>query len=108
VSAATLVRAPLVEPLLAITVNVVVSLDGDLDHSVETEVSGRITQAAQLADCIQVDARHVAFIDAAGIRTLLMCKQNALGHGVTLTVLYSRPGPVERLVQLLGLASWVD
>jgi len=103
-----LIRPPLVDPLLAITVNVVVRLDGDLDHSVESEVTGRIALAAQLADCIQVDARHVAFIDAAGIRTLLMCKQNALDHGVTLTVQYSRPGPVERLLQLLGLATWFD
>jgi anti-anti-sigma factor len=108
VSAATLVRPTLVDPLLAITVNVVVSLDGDLDRSVEGEVTGRIALAMHSADFINVDARHVGFIDAAGIRTLLLSKQNALDHGVTMTVQFSRPGPVERLLQLLGLATWFD
>jgi anti-anti-sigma factor len=108
VSATTLVRPALVDPSLAITVNVVVSLHGDLDRSVEDDVTGRIALAMHAADFIQVDAREVAFIDAAGIRTLLLSKQNALDHGVTLTMQFSRPGPVERLLQLLGLVTWFD
>ena len=107
-SATTLVRPKVVDRSLAITVNVVVSLDGDLDRAVEGEVTGRIALAMHSADFVEVDARRVAFIDGAGIRTLLLSKQNALDHGVTLTVQFARPGPVERLLELLGLATWFD
>jgi len=108
VSATTLVRPALVEPLLTITVNVVVTLDGELDRAVEDEVTGRIALATHSADFIQVDARHVSFIDAAGVRALLLSRQYALDHGAMLTVQFSRPGPVERVLQLVGLATWFD
>jgi anti-anti-sigma factor len=101
-------RPPHDEPLVAITVNVVVTLDGELDRSVEGEVTSRIALATHSADRVQVDARRVAFIDAAGVRALLLSKRYALDHGARLTVQFSRPGPVERLLQLVGLATWFD
>jgi anti-anti-sigma factor len=108
VSAATLVRPPLVDSLMAITVNVVVTLDGDLDRAVEDDVTSRIAIAAHSADFIEVDARRVGFIDAAGVRALLLSKQYAADQGAVLTVRFSRPGPVERLLQLLGLGNSFD
>ena len=108
VSAATLTRPTVVDQLLAISVNVVVTLDGELDRSVEGEVTSGIALATHSADSIQIDARHVSFIDAAGVRALLLSKQYAVEHGATFTVQFSRPGPVERLLQLVGLATWFD
>ena len=108
VSAATLTRPTFVDQLLAISVNVVVTLDGELDRSVEGEVTSGIAFATHSADSIHVDVRHVSCIDAAGVRALLLSKQYAVEHGATLTVQFSRPGPVERLLQLVGLATWFD
>jgi anti-anti-sigma factor len=93
---------------MAITVNVVVTLDGDLDRSVEDDVTSRIAIATHSADFIQVDARQVGFIDAAGVRALLLSKQYAADQGAVLTVRFSRPGPVERLLKLLGLGNSFD
>jgi|SRR5688572_23653147 ABC-type transporter Mla MlaB component len=107
VSAATLTRPTVVDQLLAISVNVVVTLDGELDRSVEGVTSG-IAFATHSADAIHVDVRHVSCIDAAGVRALLLSKQYAVEHGATLTVQFSGPGQVERLLQLVGLATWVD
>jgi anti-anti-sigma factor len=108
VSATTLVRPPPVDSSLAITVSVVVTLDGELDRSVEDDVTSRIAIATQWADFVHVDARQVRFIDAAGVRALLLSKQYASDQGAVLTVQFSRPGPVERLLQLLGLGNSFD
>jgi anti-anti-sigma regulatory factor len=68
----------------------------------------RIERRRDYADVIRIDARQVAFIDAAGVRTLLLAKQDTFRNAATLTVQISSPGPVERTFQLAGLNGWFD
>ena len=107
-SATTLVRPALDDALLTMSVSVVVTLSGELDRSVEEAVTDRIALAMHAADFIRIDARQLDFIDASGVRALLLSQQYALDRGTTLTVQYSRPGPVERLLKIVGLATWFD
>jgi anti-anti-sigma factor len=93
------------DSLVTMTVTATVLLGGELDCSTEREVTGRIARLAESSDVIQIDTRRVDFIDAAGIRTLLLAKRNALQHGVTVTVDVTSPGPVERLLRITGLSA---
>ena len=96
------------EAILTLTVSATVVLDGELDCSTERQVQCRIGRLAESADVIHVDARQVAFIDAAGVRTLLLAKRDALANGAAITLQISIPGPVERVFQLTGLNGWFD
>lgn len=102
------VNATVVDAILTMTVSATVVLDGELDCSTEREVERRIARLAESADVIHIDARQVAFIDAAGVRTLLLAERDALHNGATMTVQISSPGPVERVFQLVGLTGWCD
>ena len=105
---ASSVTAPVKEAILTMTVSATVVLDGELDCSTEREVTCRIGRIAEWADVIHIDARQVAFIDAAGVRTLLLAKRDALRNGATIEVQISRPGPVERTFHVAGLDGWFD
>ena len=61
---------------------------------------------AETADVIQVDARQIAFIDAAGVRTLQLAKRRVVENGATMTVQVLRSGPVPRVFELVGLTDW--
>ena len=50
------------DPLLIITVEAVVTLRGELDRSVEDDVTRRVAVAVEAADRIEVDARDVSFL----------------------------------------------
>jgi anti-anti-sigma factor len=102
------VNAALTHAILTMTVAAAVVLDGELDCSTERQVQCRIARLAESADVIHIDARHVSFIDAAGVRTLLLAKRDALANGATIRVQISSPGPVERIFQLTGLTGWFD
>ena len=91
------------DQLLTITVDAIVTLRGELDRSVEDDVTRRVAVAAQSADRIEIDAREVTFFDAAGVRAFLLSKQNAFDHGATVSFRFARPGPIERVLQVLGL-----
>ena len=91
------------DPPLSITVDAIVILRGELDRSVEDEVTRRVAVAAESADRIEIDALAVTFFDAAGVRAFLLSKQNAFDHGVSVSFRFARPGPVERVLQMLGL-----
>ena len=91
------------DSLVTISVTARVLLDGELDCSTEREVTCRIARLAESSDAIEIDTGQVDFIDAAGVRTLLMAKRNALENGAMVTVHVTSPGPVERLLRLTGL-----
>jgi anti-anti-sigma factor len=101
-------NATVVDAILTMTVSATGVLDGELDCSTEREVERRIARLAESADVIRIDARQVAFIDAAGVRTLLLAERDALQSGATMMVQISSPGPVERVFQLAGLNGWFD
>jgi anti-anti-sigma factor len=92
------------DSLVTIAVTATVLLDGELDCSTELEVTHRIARLVESSDVIRIDTRHVDFIDAAGIRTLLLAKRDALRNGATVTVEMTSPGPVERLLRITGLS----
>jgi anti-anti-sigma factor len=94
--------------LVTVTVSATMVLDGELDCSTERELERRMSRLAESADVIQIDTRQVSFIDAAGVRTLVLAKQDLVEHGATVTVQISRPGPVQRILHLVGLTGWVD
>ena len=91
------------DPLLTITIDAVVTLRGELDRSVEDDVTRRFAVAAESADNIEIDAREVTFFDAAGVRAFLLSQQHACDHGVGVTFRFARPGPVDRVLDLVGL-----
>ena len=95
------------DPLVAMTVTATVVLDGELDCSTEREVRRRIARLAESSDVIGIDTRHVDFIDAAGVRTLLLAKHDALQNGAMVTVDVARPGPVARLFEITGLSDYL-
>jgi anti-anti-sigma factor len=90
--------------LVTILVTATVVLDGELDCSTEREVTRRIARLVESSDVIRIDTRDVDFIDAAGVRTLLVAKRNALENGAAVTVEFTSPGPVARLLQITGLS----
>ena len=91
------VPATITERIVTITVTATVVLDGELDCSTEREITRRISRLVESADVVHIDARQVAFMDSAGVRTLVLAKRDALKNGATLTVEISRPGPLEQL-----------
>ena len=99
--------ASVADETLTITVNATVVLDGELDCSTEREITRRISRLVESADVIHIDARQVAFMDSAGVRTLVLAKRDAVKNGTTLTVEISRPGPLERIFGVAGLNEWL-
>ena len=95
------------DSLVAMTVTATVVLNGELDWSTEREVGRRIARLAESSDVIGIDTREVEFIDAAGVRTLLLAKRDALENGTTITVEVARPGPVARLLHITGLSDYL-
>ena len=96
------------DPLVTMTVTASVVLNGELDCSTEREVRRRIARLVESSDVIGIDTRQVDFIDAAGVRTLLLAKRDALQNGATVTVEVTRSGPVERLLQITGLSDYLS
>lgn len=92
--------------LVTITVTATVVLDGELDCSTEREVTHRIARLLESSDAIRIDTRQVEFIDAAGIRTLVIAKREALHQGALLEMEIAPSGPVDRLLTLVGLSGW--
>jgi len=94
--------------LVTITVTAIVVLDGELDCSTEREITRRIARLAESSDVVHIDARQVAFIDAAGVRTLLLAKRDALANGATIDVQIASQSAVERMLQITGLTGRFD
>jgi anti-anti-sigma regulatory factor len=55
---------------------------------------------------MRVDANAIRFLDASGVRSLLLARQTAEDHGLFFTLGMSSPGPVCRILSLCGLAEW--
>lgn len=91
------------DPLLTMTVDAVVTLSGELDRAVEDDVTRRVATTVESAGRIEIDARDVTFFDAAGVRSFILSKQHASDHGVSMSFRFARPGPVERVLQMVGL-----
>ena len=88
-------------------VRVVVS--GELDLYREAAVRSCVDDvlAEGPPEPIVIDVRELQFLDSAGLRALLTCRDRARAVGVPLTLAVS-PGPVTRLLDLAGVRSWFD
>lgn len=86
-----------------------VRITGELDLVSEPAVVGTIEQVLvdDAAAVIVLDLSDVTFLDSAGLRALIACRNRATGQGrrMKLTVV---PGPVTRLLDVAGVRGWFD
>ena len=89
---------------------IVITLVGALDMVVEEDVDEFVSKA--LANPVGLSALHVdttgiTFIGSSGLRTLLSARRAALDKGLTFTLGLADSGPVQRMVDLFGLRTWL-
>ncbi len=87
---------------------VVVTLTGEMDLAVEERIRDAIAAAVCSTGigAMRVDANAIRFLDASGVRSLLLARQTAEDHGLSFTLGTSSPGPVFRILALCGLTEW--
>jgi anti-anti-sigma factor len=82
-------------------------IHGDLDAVSADRLRGEVGEALRgRPRRIDVDMRGVTFLDSAGIRALLYCHADAerLSTGL---VLVNTPAPINRVLEITGLASYL-
>ncbi len=84
---------------------VVVKLTGEMDLAVEEQIRNTIATAAASPGLValRVDTTAVRFLDASGVRSLLLARQAADDHGLAFALGAALPGPVRRLLALCSL-----
>lgn len=84
-----------------------VQVAGELDMAVETELVETVAKAVADHDAssLELDVTRVTFIDSAGLRALLLCRDNVERSGRDL-VLTAGDGPVSRLLNVAGVKDW--
>jgi anti-anti-sigma factor len=98
------------EPLESITVTTrrdgdtaVVELSGELDLHSSGELTATLTRVlASSPATIGIDARGLSFADSAGLRALLLARNDAEERGVTLRLTHVSD-PLDRLLEMTGL-----
>jgi anti-anti-sigma factor len=87
---------------------IVVTLIGEMDAAVEDKICQSIRVAADLEGigALRVDASSVKFIDASGVRCLLLARQTADDHELAFTLVIASRNPVIRVLELCGLTVW--
>jgi anti-anti-sigma factor len=87
---------------------VVVTLTGEMDLAVEERIRGAVATAISSVGvgAMRVDANAIRFLDASGVRSLLLARQTAEDHGLSFTLGISSPGPGCRILALCGLTEW--
>ncbi|MEV5427729.1 STAS domain-containing protein [Streptomyces sp. NPDC052701] len=78
----------------------VVTLRGEVDHTCGARLADTVVTCTGAGRNTVVDLSAVTFIDSTGINTLLAAHQAARNNWLRLVV---RPGPVLRVVRLVGL-----
>ncbi|GAB2761285.1 STAS domain-containing protein [Streptomyces bullii] len=78
----------------------VVTLQGEVDYNAGSRLADTVVACMEAGKNTVVDLSAVTFIDSTGINTLLAAHQAARGNWLRLVV---PPGPVLRVVQLVGL-----
>jgi anti-anti-sigma factor len=84
-----------------------VSLHGDLDAVTADRVRQALVEVLRLyrPGRIDMDARDLAFLDSAGIRSLLLCQADAQRIGCRI-VLVDPPRPIFRVLEITGLLEY--
>lgn len=79
---------------------------GELDVSTEPELiqAGEGVENEGYSKVV-LDIREVAFMDSSGLRAALWLKDKVEGHGMKYSLVVS-DGPVKRLLDVAGVASW--
>ena len=87
---------------------VVITLTGEMDLAVEERIRDAVAAAVSSTwlGAMRIDANAIGFLDASGVRSLLLARQTAEDHGLSFTLGMSSPGPVCRILALCGLTEW--
>ena len=82
----------------------VIAISGEIDRANCAEVTRAVTQTiqAKAPEYISLDLDQVTFLDSAGIRTLLICRDNARQHGSELDIGRAHPH-VLQVLTITGL-----
>ncbi|GAB2886989.1 hypothetical protein GCM10027074_64320 [Streptomyces deserti] len=78
----------------------VVTIEGEIDYTVGSRLADTVVTCMDAGRNTVVDLSAVTFIDSTGINTLVAAHQAGGGNWLRLVV---PPGPVLRVVQLVGL-----
>ena len=80
------------------------TVDGELDLTNATWFAGTVTDMMESLPGrrVRIDLASLRFLDAAGIRALLLCSEGAAGHGRTVTLIDPQP-IVRRILAVTGL-----
>lgn len=80
-----------------------VTIAGELDLHSSAELAAEISRVLDNAPAaVEIDARDLTFADSAGLRALLVARQEAEQRGVALR-LTQVSGPLDRLLEMTGL-----
>lgn len=96
------------EPVLVVRVDEsaphtsVVTAAGEVDSDSCTELRRAIAGEVGRRRRVVLDLRAVTFLDAAGIRTLLVCRQQAEANGNRLEIRATHPD-VHQVLQICGV-----
>lgn len=91
--------------LAGTSLRVVVS--GELDIVTETQLVATASAAIEDAavESVFLDVAGLSFIDSAGLRALMMCRDHASKIGVPMTLIPG-DGVVPRLLAIAGVTDW--
>lgn len=83
-----------------------IRVEGELDVSTEPELI-QVGEGVENQNYSKVvlDIRQVAFMDSSGLRAALWLRDHVEGEGMRFSLAVS-DGPVKRLLQVAGVASW--
>jgi anti-sigma B factor antagonist len=81
---------------------VIAAVAGDVDISTVTQLRECLFELADSGETLIVDLNRVAFIDSAGLGTLVGAARRAAAHGGSLHAVCARP-PTRRLLWLTGV-----
>jgi anti-anti-sigma factor len=87
---------------------VVVTVTGEMDLAVEERIREAVVAAVSFTGigAMRVDANAIRFLDASGVRSLLLARQAAEDHRLSFSLGMSSPGPVCRILSVCGLSEW--
>jgi anti-anti-sigma factor len=82
----------------------VVTLEGELDLHGADRLTAEVQRALIDSEVVDIDAEHLTFADSAGLRAVLMAREEAERGGVVLKVV-KVSAPVGRVIQMAGLGA---
>jgi stage II sporulation protein AA (anti-sigma F factor antagonist) len=84
--------------------HVVVELEGELDLHGSDRLAVEVQQALrEPVELLELDATRLTFADSAGLRAVLMARDEAESHGATFRII-AVSAPVGRVIEIAGLS----